>query len=432
MIIDIKKYNVANDGKTNVTKDIQKIIDFLHNDDTLVISSGKYLVSGLFLKSNINLIIDNNAELIASVNECDYVLVDTRIAGVEMKWYPGILNCNNCHNVTISGKGIINGNGPYWWSKYWGIDMHGGMRKEYDAKGLRFLCDYDCMRPRNLVISNSSNIEIKDITSFESGFWNVHILYSDNIIVDNIHIDSSNLCAPSTDGIDIDSSSNIIVKNCVLRTNDDSISIKSGRDYDGIRVNRPCHDISIVDCKFKEGFGVTIGSEVSGGIYNVWLKNLVFDGTDCGFRIKSSLPRKGYIKNVYVDNIKMINVKYAFHWFLNWNPNYSICTLPNDYNGEITKTIKTLCMKTDGVNTEVSNIFVNNVVSTYKDDYYGISRAFNIEGFSDSYMHDIIFKNVNIKAKEYGFIRYADVLFVDSNISFKGENDHKNDEYDNR
>lgn len=429
MIIDIKDYNICNDGKINVTNDIQNIIDSLNDNDTLIIS-GKCLVSSLFLKSNINLVIDG--ELNASTNESDYKLIDTRVAGIEMKWYPGILNCNNLKNVVISGCGRINGNGPYWWRKYWGSDMHGGMRYDYDRMGLRFLCDYDCKRPRNLVVFNSCNVLIKNITSFESGFWNVHILYSNNVCVDNIHIDCSNLYAPSTDGIDIDSSSNVIVKNCVLRCNDDSISIKSGRDYDGLRVNKPCHDISIIDSKFLEGFGVTIGSEVSGGIYNINLKNLTFDGTDCGFRIKSSIPRKGYIKNVLVENIEMKNVKYSFHWFLNWNPNYSICKIPDNYKGKVTDVMKTLCMKTSGLNTYVSNIYVNNVNSNYTPDYEGISRAFNIEGYSDLYMDDIVFNNVNIKAKEYGFIKYANVRFVDSNVSFLGENDCENDEYDNR
>ena len=291
--IRLKDFNIDNTGKTIVTDKIQALLDKAMGKK-IIIDEGKYLVSSLFIKSDTTLVLDKNATLVATTKEDEYPILDTRVAGIEMPWYVGILNVIDAENVTIEGEGAIDGSGPYWWEKYWGKDMNGGMRQKYDRLGLRFACDYDCKRTRNVLVSNSKNINLKDFKSIDSGFWNVHILYSHNVIVDNIHINSDDYRSSSTDGINIDSSYDVEVKNCRLAVNDDSICIKSGRDADGIRVGIPSHDILIHDCEILSGFGITLGSELSAGIYNVDINNIKYEGTDCGFRIKSTKTRKGY------------------------------------------------------------------------------------------------------------------------------------------
>lgn len=423
-------------GTTLVTKEFQRLIDFASLDDgTLLIKTGKYLVSSIFLKSNMNIIFEAGAEIIATTIDNEYPIMDTRVAGIEMPWYVGVVNIINCNNVTIKGEGFINGSGPYWWSKYWGADMLGGMRKVYDSKGMRWAADYDCMRPRNLYICNSNNIVINDITMKESGFWNLHVLYSNNITINNISVLSENKNSPSTDGIDIDSSNDVLIKNCLINCNDDCISIKSGRDYDGLRVNKPSYNITIEDCKMLNGYGITIGSEVSGGIYNVQVNNIEFVNTDCGFRIKSSKPRKGYIRDINILNLKMKNVKYLFHIYLNWNPNYSICKMPKDYDGRILPHYDVLCHTIDSkyANTKVDNIKIKNVISSNDDNYTGISRIFNIEGFEDSNVNNISFENMNIISKEYGIINYAsNISFKDCTFTSSDKHDKANDVFDAR
>lgn len=417
-----------------VTKELQELIDLSANNEILYIKSGTYIVSSLFIKSNTHIVFEHGAILKATTNESSYPLINTRVAGIEMKWYGAILNIINASCVLIEGEGIIDGSGEYWYHKYWGSDMKHGMREVYDKASLRWACDYDCLRPRNVLIDSSDNVIIKDITSYESGFWNFHVLYSHDCTLSNIKIKSDAINSPSTDGIDIDSSYNILISNVITDCNDDSICIKSGRDSDGIRVNRPCHDIKIVDSIINKGFGITIGSEVSGGIYNIFINNIKYNGTDCGFRIKSQKSRKGYIKNVYLDNLYMNNVKYLFHIFLNWNELYNRCVIPNDYKGEIKDHYKVLCQDVgDLKNTVIDGIYINNVISSIDDDYDGISRVFNIEGFSDSLINNIEFNNMNIKAYEYGFISYAtNVKFNNVNISVLKKEDKENDEYDNR
>lgn len=435
-MIKTSDYGIDRTGETLVTKELQNLIDKAARENgVLLLEKGTYLTASLFLKSHMEFRFEEGAVLLGTTDESQYPVIPTRVAGIEMDWYPGILNCNQQTDVTISGQGTIDGQGEYWWRKYWGDDLKSGMRKDYDARGLRWACDYDCMRVRNVVVMESENITLKDFTSTRSGFWNVHICYSSQIHVDGIRITSCGLHSPSTDGIDIDSCHHVLVENCVTSCNDDSICIKSGRDADGLRVNRPCHDITVQNCEILAGFGVTIGSEVSGGVHDITLRNIRYKGTDCGFRIKSSVARRGYIKNVLVENLEMINVKYPFHLFLNWNPAYSYCELPEGYEGEISDSWKKLLEQIPDTipKTEVSNLTIRNVKAYNEPDYDGISRAFHMEGFEDMPMKQITFQNVSLECKEFGVINYVQGMqWQNVNVSVSQARDEKNDDYDNR
>ncbi len=434
IILDTKDFKIDKKGQELVTDILQNALDeCFSNGGVLIISKGIYLTGPLFVKSNTTLIIKEDAVILGTIDETKYPLINTRVAGIDMDFYPAIINVIDSNNVTIRGLGTINGQGPYWYNKYWGEDMSSGMRKQYDKNNLRWACDYDCLRPRNVLVQNSSKITLSDFTSKDSGFWNVHILYSNNIHIDGIKINSSLKTSPSTDGIDIDSSNDVLIENVITHCNDDSICIKSGRDSDGIKKNISSHHIAIKNCKLYEGFGLTIGSEVSGGIHDIFIENISFIGTDCGFRIKSSSQRKGYIKDIYIKHLNMINVKYLFNIFVNWNPSYSKCELPSSYKGEIKEHYKKLVEPTNGKNTSISYIDINDVKSTYTKDYKGINRIFNLVGFDDSPLHKLNFENMDIKAKEYGVIENVTYMTISkSDLKYLYEVDVNNNEYDNR
>jgi polygalacturonase len=182
-----------------------------------------------------------------------------------MKWPAALINVYEQSHVKISGKGVIDGDGKIWWDKYWAL------RKEYEPKGLRWAADYDCQRPRLIQIYKSSDVDLVGLELRRSGFWTVHICYSQRVHVDGTTV-RNNIGGkgPSTDGIDIDSSSGVLVEHCDLDCNDDDICLKAGRDADGLRVNRPSEKIVIRDCTVRGGAaGITIGSETSGGIRDV-------------------------------------------------------------------------------------------------------------------------------------------------------------------
>ena len=434
--INTDDYHIDKTGTEDVTSSIQSLIDFASKEKKILrINPGIYLISPLFLNSGSQLILDPGCTLKGRVDESKYKCINTRIAGIEMEGYPGLINIINCRNVIISGQGTIDGSGPYWWNKYWGEDHISGYRGRYDKSGLRWAADYDCLRPKNILVSDSSGVSLSGLTSFNSGFWNIHILYSHNVNLYRINIDSKGADSPSTDGIDIDSSFDVLVENCITSCNDDSICIKSGRDYDGYIVNRPSYNIEIKNCLIKSGFGITIGSEVSGGVHDVYISDITFDSSSCGFRIKSSEPRRGYIKDIHISKLKMKNVSYLFNMCLDWNPSYCYCDLPQGYKGEIpTHYSKLLKRIPDSVKkTQVSNIDISDVTSDFTEDYQGISRCFQIEGYADVPISSISFTDLRIHCKEKGIIKNASaVTFRNCDIEFDGPNNPLYDSFDNR
>lgn len=406
----ISEYNAPADGKTYATEQIQQAVNAAGKcNGKAVLPKGKYLVGSIFLPSNIEFHLEPGAELIGTTEESKYKVIPSRVAGVEMEWPAGVLNVIGQKDVQITGEGTINGQGPFWWNKYWGTDRKGGMRKGYTEKGLRWAVDYDCTRPRNIIVMDSENIELSDLISVQSGFWNVHICYSKHVHITGLKMGENN--GPSTDGIDIDSCKDVLVERCEISCNDDSICIKSGRDADGLRVNRICEDILIRDCRLLAGSGITLGSETSGGMRNIRVENIEYNGTAAGFRIKSARTRGGVIENVSVKHLRMKNVANPFSFQLNWNPSYSYCEIPDDYKGEIPERWKILSQKVPeekGIPL-VRNLIIQDVVAVLAEgyngeSYEGSSLAFDIDAYEAKPMEDITFEDVSITAKRFGNI----------------------------
>lgn len=401
-----EEYGAKADGVTLCTKAIQAAIDAAAADGgRVVLGEGRYLSGSLFLKTGTELYLSEGAVLLGTQDEEEYPFIPSRVAGVEMDWPAGLVNVIHQTDVTIGGPGTIDGQGEYWWKKYWGDDRHGGMRKEYEAQGLRWAVDYDCTRPRNVIVIHSENIMLKDFTCLRSGFWNIHLCYSRRVHVDGVHVGENG--GPSTDGIDIDSCDGVLIENAVISCNDDSICVKSGRDADGLRVNRVCANVTIQNCRLYEGSGITLGSETSGGIRNILIRNNYYEGTSNGFRIKSARTRGGMIENIKVENLEMVNVQHTFSFLLDWNPSYSYCELPEGYTGEVSERWKKLIGRVpleQGI-PRVRNIQIKNVKSYRTGDYKGRSMAFEVEAFEGFPMEEISLEHVEIEAAEFGMIK---------------------------
>lgn len=322
-------FGAVGDALKMCTSAIQDAIDRCSQEGGGIVTfrPGKYLTGSLFLKDNVNLHIPKGTVLIGSLELDDYKEIATRVAGIEMSWPAALVNVLEQENVAITGDGTIDGRGKVFWDKYY------KMRNEYAPKGLRWIVDYDCQRPRGILIADSRDVTVKDVVLFQPAFWSLHILYSEYVTVDNIII-SNNIegKGPSTDGVDIDSSSKILVQNSYINCNDDNFCLKAGRDSDGLRVNRPCEYVVIRDCVAGHGDGLfTCGSETSGSIRNIVAYNLKGIGTKYGLRFKSTMQRGGVIENIYLSNIEMKNVRNPFVIDLNWHPSYSNSVLPDGY-----------------------------------------------------------------------------------------------------
>ncbi|GAB3537654.1 glycosyl hydrolase family 28 protein [Pontibacter brevis] len=417
-LYEVTKYGAVNDGKTLNTKAIQAAIDACaaKGGGIVTFKPGNYLTGSIYLKKGVHLRIDEGVQILGSQNLADYPEIDTRVAGIEMKWPSALINVLDQENVAITGKGIVHAQGKPFWDLYW------NMRKEYEPKGLRWIVDYDAKRPRTLLVSESSDVTIKDITMKQAGFWTIHILYSDHITVDGVVIQNNiDGHGPSTDGIDIDSSSYILVQNSDIDCNDDNFCLKAGRDWDGLRVNRPTEYVLIRDCISRAGGGlITFGSETSGGIRHVLAHNLKAKGTGVGIRFKSATTRGGTVENIYMQDIEMNGVGVPIEVSMNWNPSYSYSTLPEGYSYEsIPQHWKTMLQKVEPEERGIpkfKDVYISDI--RVKDAKKALSAA----GIPQSSVENFHLNGIEIEAATAGEIAYAkDWTFDDVDIDTKDD-----------
>lgn len=402
-IFNAADYGARNDTNLNSTAAIQKAIDdcAAKGGGVVVFKPGMYVSGSLFIKSNVQLRIDRGVILLASQHFEDYPEIDTRIAGIEMKWPAALINIINARHAGLSGKGIINARGKFCWDKYW------RMRKEYEAKGLRWIVDYDAKRIRTVLVQHASDIIIQDVTVKNAGFWTVQLLYSSHITVNGLIVrNNEDGKGPSTDGVDVDSSSWVLIENCDIDCNDDDFCLKAGRDWDGLRVNIPTEYVVIRKCLARKGGGLlTLGSETSGGIRHVLATDLTGKGTGNGFHIKSATTRGGTVEDIHFEHCTLDSVGNAFMFTMNWNPAYSYSTLPAGYNiDSVPAHWKTILHKVEPPGNGIphfKNIFVSGITAT------GVKKIINAAGLKESLLQDFHFKDLRVQGKAAGDINYA-------------------------
>ena len=402
-IVSANKYGAINDTLQLSTKAIQAAIDDCakRGGGIVTFEPGIYLTGSIFLKTGVHLQINKGVEIRGSQNFNDYPEIDTRIAGIEMKWPAALINIIGQKEVAVSGEGKVNARGKFCWDKYW------NMRKDYDARGLRWIVDYDAKRVRTFLVQNSSDITLKGLTFINAGFWTVQLLYSTRITVDGLVIKNNvDGNGPSTDGIDVDSSTWVLIQNCDIDCNDDDFCLKSGRDWDGLRVGKPTEYVVIRKCIARKGGGLlTLGSETAGYIKHVLATDLVAKGTGNGFHIKSAITRGGGVEDIHFQNIQMDSVGNAFLFTMNWNPAYSYSTLPAGFKiDSVPSHWKTMLHKVEPAELGIphfKDVFVSNI------KVINARKVFVAEGMKESPLLNFNFSNVTIKGDLEGSIAYA-------------------------
>ncbi len=307
-------YNAIGDGRTINTHALQKAIDDCDENGYVYIPKGNFLTGALNLHSNMELYIDNGGVIQGSDNPQDYLpKVWSRFEGIEMECYSSLINMGDiqnreeycCKNVIIHGGGEICGGGRTLAENI--ITTEKERLKEYMMSLGDEINTYEKLdtipgrlRPKLINISCSKNIVIDNIKIANGSCWNVHMIYSDNIVTCNSSFYSHDVW--NGDGWDPDSSTNCTLFNCDFDTGDDCIAIKSGKNPEGNIIAKPCENINVFDCRCVDGHGVAIGSEMSGGIRDVSIWDCDFSKSLFGIHIKATKKRGGYVKNINVSN----------------------------------------------------------------------------------------------------------------------------------
>jgi polygalacturonase len=396
-----KRYVISNfgamaDGTSVNTKAIQAVIDqcAAQGGGVVVVPKGVFVTGSIFLKPKVNLEVEEGGVLKGSQNEADYPWIDTRIAGLEMKWPAALVNADHVDGLRLTGTGTIDGSGLPWWQRYWAaravepnkLDPH-----------------FKVPRPRLIHIINCKNVMVRDLMLKDSAFWSLQLTYCDGVEVHGLRVRAPHepVKSPSTDGIDIDSTRNVLIEGCDIICNDDGICLKAGRDADGLRVNRPTENVVIRNCHAGYSGGlVVIGSETSGGIRHVRVTDCTVDGGCFAVaRFKTLMGRGGVVEDIVYDNIKADGVRS----FVDFNMNaLSKTWLPPEFRTPAPADKGTPIMR----DITIENVTVKNAKQAGPIVGLAVSPLTNISlindsveapaGFKIGHTRGLVFKNVTV------------------------------------
>jgi polygalacturonase len=322
----ITSFGAVGDGITPCKKAFDKAVTTCSDNGggTIIVDAGNYFMNGpLVFKSNVNIHLDEGATLHFSTNEKDYLpAVLTRWEGTELYNYSPFIYAYHVNNIALTGKGTIDGHGAEKFAPWNNIqtteqEMLRKMGRENIPVYRRVFGEGYKLRPGFFEPFGCTNVRIEGITILDSPFWVIHPIFCKNVIVRGVTVKSFNY---NNDGCDPESCSNVLIENCTFSTGDDAIALKSGRDNDAWRVGQPTENVVIRNCTFKSKInGVCIGSEIAGGVRNVYIENISIPKSSNAIYFKSNLDRGAYIENIFVRNIVADSVRTAL---IRFEPNY--------------------------------------------------------------------------------------------------------------
>lgn len=324
-------YGAIGDGKTDCTAAIARAIAECNGagGGRVVFPEGVFFTGPIHLKSNVNLHVPAGAVLKFAQEPSRYLpVVYTRWEGVECMNYSPLIYADGQENIAVTGAGTLDGqaDSDHWWPWKGRRDSGqvGGLPNQNKARnrlfemgqkdvpvGDRVFGEGGYLRPSFIQPCHSKNVLIEGVTIRNSPMFEINPVLSTNVTVRGVRISSH---GPNNDGCDPDSSTDVLIEDCTFDTGDDCIAIKSGRNRDGRRVGVPTENVIIRHCQMKDGHGaLTVGSEMSGGVRNVFVENCKLDSPNLNqaFRFKTNAMRGGTIEHVFFRDIAIGQVSDA-------------------------------------------------------------------------------------------------------------------------
>jgi polygalacturonase len=384
-VFDITAYGAVDDPRISSTDAFRRAIaDCQKAGGGIVrVPAGHFLTGPIDMVDNMTLQVDRGAVVLFETDRAKYPDITSRWEGLTESGPHPLLFANGFHNIAITGPGTFDGQGAAWWAT---MDMaeHGNARPDRPIR----------RRPMMVQIKDCNGVRIDGPTFINAPFWTIHLLYSENIDVGNCKMINPPT-SPNTDALNSDSCRHVVVHDCFADVGDDGFGIKSGRDEEGRKMNRPTEDITYIRCHVAHAHSVcAIGSEESGSVRHVRFIDCDGDGTDNGIRIKSTRGRGGIVEDIVASNIRLQNVRTAIVFSLRYTKT------PVEPLSERTPVFRDIhvvhvtarnvgkCCTIEGL--EESPI---NSVTLGDLDLAGIN------GVTCSYAKDITFKNVRIAAQ---------------------------------
>ncbi|WP_316813374.1 glycoside hydrolase family 28 protein [Pedobacter heparinus] len=383
---------IAKGAKAGImaTKQIQQTIDDLsvRGGGTAIIPKGKWLTGRISLKSNVNLHLEAGAELYFSGEIEDYLpAVFTRNEGIEVMSLGACIYANGQENIALTGKGRLIG--PAKGGSVRKRTMTTQVIEEFVALDKPVAervyvgqNNSPILPPMFISPINCKNVLIEGISLENTAFWNIVPIYCEGVIIRGITVNSVGI--PRGDGIDIESSKNVLIEYSTLSSGDDCFTIKAGRGEDGIRVNKASENIVIRYCLAREGHGaITVGSETAGMIRNLYVHDCVFDETGSGIRFKTRRPRGGGGENIYYERIRMSLKGNAFNWDMLGS---------SQHVGDLAKRLP--ARKINALTPVFKNIVAKNIVVERANQFVKVT------GIPETPLSNVLIENADIKSDQ--------------------------------
>ncbi len=429
--VNISDFGAKGDGMTLNTKAINDAIKEVnqHGGGKVIIPQGTWLTGPIELLSNVNLYTEQNALVLFTSDFEAYPIIETSFEGLDTRRCQSPLSARNAENIAITGHGVFDGNGDRWrpvkkekltasqWTK---LVQSGGVLDEQEKvwyptagslKGAMACKEFNVpegintdeewneirawLRPVLLSIAKSKKVLLEGVTFKNSPSWCLHPLSCEDFTVNNVQVINP-WYSQNGDAIDLESCKNTLIINSVFDAGDDAICIKSGKDEQGRRRGEPCQNVIVKNNTVLHGHGgFVVGSEMSGGVKNIYVEDCTFLGTDVGLRFKSTRGRGGVVENIYINNINMINIPnepLLFDLF------YGGKGAGEESEEDLLKRMKTAIPEVTEETPAFQNIHISNVVCR------GAGRAMFFNGLPEMPIRNVTVKNVVMTEASEGVV----------------------------